>query len=828
MVDSLPVSVFVVAVVVTAAVFGFGVFAFVRNRRRQQLQSHHDYRMLALADMEQRRINNRISTPQGNNYVESASSQVITKNIEAIRREKVEQKSTSEEGDAAQQISQRLSPATPNPPTSSSEIRLPKPPPPVQPQFSTERIERRPSPVFAPSPGSDASPIQHPSAVKEEALCAAKSEPPRIPVKMEKASNPPTDQAPSVVQELKMAATPVSQQANPAKQIHEIPPNSAYIQPRPATDNIVDVTGQSSPIPPMSERTDGLVKYAAGVPYWRHQYVFSADEVNYATPEQRAFYSQFRTAFLNGTCYDVEGNSNYYFILFFDLIENYEHIQQLPVVERQLERLGDSYPKTKLYVRRSLHRRMQEIGDAVGAARYKPVETSSPYAYSYDPDSWKFGNRLKSRFKLTADEIKLLNRLPGQANNFLDIEYCLEETVRFFLRVVRRLEAELESQGGFDRTIEEVYDVVARKQHRYRKGSTNYNSYLAMAREDLYDTVFRYCENAYREFVGHKRKLAIDGYYTGEAKAALEERLISGLRPIVSEEVNNVRRPDHAFELELNRQNTTRWKAQFDELKNKAETLSADQFLDAVMTLASLNERNPSRENIYFEASKTLARRDRQRSLEMYIHYVHADLRSEKFDNKALTKTIQKCLFQNTEQLQSFEKIIADLIHSKDLTKALAAIPEIYAEKRKRIRLNRKAITEVREKHHGTVELLNEYLQDDFEDEHTTIHMRSATDDELSIEISAKNAVEETSRASGVGFNSQQIALIELFERGGYSMDNSDVEQFAREHGLFKGQLIESINDACFEILDDVLIIEESDELVVDPDYLRKIFVDGR
>lgn len=818
---SLPASVFVVAIVLTVAVVSIGVFAFVRNRRRQQLQSHHDYRMLALADMEQRRINDRTSMPRANNYAASASSQLITKNIEAIRREKIEQRAAIAEGDAAELISQRPSPATSNP--STSEIRLPKPPPPVEPQFSTERIERRPL-GFATSQGSDTSSIEHPPAVKEEALRAAESMPPTILVRIEKTSNPPTDQAPSFVQELNIAANLVSQEANPPKQILEIPSNSAYIQPRPANDNIVDITGQSSLIPPMPERTDGLVEYAAGVPYWKHQYVFAADEVNDATPEQQAFYSQFRSAFLKGTCYDVEGNSNYYFILLFDLIESYEHIQQLPVVERLLERLGDSYPKTKLYVRRSLYRRMQEIGDAVGVESYKPVETS----YSYDPDSWKFGNRLKSRFKLTADEIKVLNRLPGQANNFLDIEYCLEETVRFFLRVVQRLEVELESQGGFDRTVEEVYDVVARKQHRYRKGSTNYNSYLAMAREELYDTVFRHCENAYRELVGHKRKLAIDGYYTGEAKAALEEGLISGLRPIVSEEVNNVRRPDHAFELELNRQNRTRWKPQFDDLKDKAETMSADQFVEGVMKLASLNARNSSRENIFFEASKTLARRDRQRSLELYIHYIYADLRSEKFDNKALTKTIQKCLFQNTEQLQSFEKIIADLIHSKDLTKALAAVLEIYAEKRKRIRLDRRAITEVREKHHGTVELLNEYLQDDFEDEHTTIHMRTTTDDELSIEISAKNAVEETSRAPGVEFNSQQIALLELFERGGYSMDNSDVEQFARENGLFKGQLIESINDACFEILDDVLIIEESDELVVDPDYLRKIFVDGR
>ncbi len=164
---SLPASVFVVAIVLTVAVVSIGVFAFVRNRRRQQLQSHHDYRMLALADMEQRRINDRTSMPRANNYAASASSQLITKNIEAIRREKIEQRAAIAEGDAAELISQRPSPATSNP--STSEIRLPKPPPPVEPQFSTERIERRPL-GFATSQGSDTSSIEHPPAVKEEAL----------------------------------------------------------------------------------------------------------------------------------------------------------------------------------------------------------------------------------------------------------------------------------------------------------------------------------------------------------------------------------------------------------------------------------------------------------------------------------------------------------------------------------------------------------------------------------------------------------------------------------------------------------------------------------
>ena len=42
-------------------------------------------------------------------------------------------------------------------------------------------------------------------------------------------------------------------------------------------------------------------------------------------------------------------------------------------------------------------------------------------------------------------------------------------------------------------------------------------------------------------------------------------------------------------------------------------------------------------------------------------------------------------------------------------------------------------------------------------------------------------------------------------------IENSEVESFAKERGMFKNQVIESINDRCYEVLDDVLIEEEAD-----------------
>ena len=58
----------------------------------------------------------------------------------------------------------------------------------------------------------------------------------------------------------------------------------------------------------------------------------------------------------------------------------------------------------------------------------------------------------------------------------------------------------------------------------------------------------------------------------------------------------------------------------------------------------------------------------------------------------------------------------------------------------------------------------------------------------------------------------------------GFALDPQEVEAFATGRGLFKNQLIEGINDACYEYLDDVLIEEEDDGYVAYKEYFMKIF----
>jgi hypothetical protein len=48
---------------------------------------------------------------------------------------------------------------------------------------------------------------------------------------------------------------------------------------------------------------------------------------------------------------------------------------------------------------------------------------------------------------------------------------------------------------------------------------------------------------------------------------------------------------------------------------------------------------------------------------------------------------------------------------------------------------------------------------------------------------------------------------------------------FAKSKGIFKNQLIESINEICYDFLDDVLIEEEDDYYTINRNYFQTISV---
>jgi len=295
---------------------------------------------------------------------------------------------------------------------------------------------------------------------------------------------------------------------------------------------------------------------------------------------------------------------------------------------------------------------------------------------------------------------------------------------------------------------------------------------------------------------------------------------------VINEGLKTVKLPDEKTEIQLNEQNTGRWKSVFDDLKNRSSNLEGDEFVKEVRRLGDLNRKNTSIENIYFEASKFISKKDKNAALTLYIYYLHYDLRSVSFDNKKLTKTIQKNLFANNTELHEFERIVSDLISSRDTAKALSSVSGFYTPKRKIIKLSGQAIQDAREKHSGTVETLNEYLHDEFEDDENAIISKEAGENELNIEITQKTFSESEHIASpaAVELKSSQFSLLRLFASNSFVLTHVEVETLAKENGAFRNQLIDSINEACFEMLDDVLIEEEDETYIVDNDYYQNLF----
>lgn len=582
-------------------------------------------------------------------------------------------------------------------------------------------------------------------------------------------------------------------------------------------ETIIDITDKISTIIP----NNSLQKYPKGVPPWSHQYIYSYSEINSASNEQRAFYTFFKQSFLNAQYFELDGYFNYAFILLFDLLGEYDRHNDITKLEKQLQILGQYYPRTKSYSMSFLIQKMESRGDILGVSRIRAHDRNNS---ANDYDYWRLGGKYKTKLKLTLDEEKLLNKLNLGNNNFCSIEFCFLEILKLYIAAVGELKVKYVNEGTtLEAQFSAVADVVARKHFRFKSGSNNYKYSIDSTTSELYVFVFRHCENTVREYYGHKRKVNTDTYSTSEAKLEIENKIISKITEILPTLLSKIALPDETTEIELYAQNTNRWKIKFESLVSNYNA-NPQHFFDSIITLASLNKKNPSIENIFFEASKFISKYHNEQAINLYIHYLYYDLKSATFDNKQLTKTIQKNLFKTSDQLHNFEMIVSELIHNKDLEKALQDASKIYTAKRKKIQLDSSSIEQVQMQHSGTVELLNEYLSDEYEDENNVIHAQAINSDEMILQITKKK--EEAAYSifiDSIAFTSIHTSALEIFSKNNFSLLQSEMEIFAKSKGIFKNQLIESINDICFDYFDDILIEEEDEYYTINQNYYNQL-----
>ncbi|MBN1968794.1 MAG: SH3 domain-containing protein [Candidatus Delongbacteria bacterium] len=593
-------------------------------------------------------------------------------------------------------------------------------------------------------------------------------------------------------------------------------------------ESIIDVNSENLDL--SVEKNIGSNSLFQEPPFWSHSYVYSYDELRYANKEQKKFYFYFKNKVLAGEYVDIKGNTNYAFILYFDLLNEYQSHRDIKLLDEQFKLLAEICPKTRNYSFRSLQDELRKGNDSYSVDKLKDLEEPN-YLFEngytdYNPDLYKLGNQYKEKLGLTKQEINWLNKFYNPSNVFTSIEGCSLAVINIYLAVFNELNLQLKDiNSSIDKELDKIFEKVCEIENLtfsdYYKGE---KPYWAVGRfhESFFITFYKTIENLVREKYGHKRKLSFEYYYSYTKSAQyIDETIGNQIQKIIIEKTQGLNEPDLETRIALNTQNVNRWKIEFDILTNDFKKEEQEKFIDAIITLEETNQKNANIENIFFDASKFIAKYDKVQALKYYAKYIYYDLKSVKFDNKEFSKTVQKSLFKSEEQINDFKEIIVELIATKDIQTALEKISKIYAPKRKKIQLDLSEIEEVEQKHEGTVELLNEYLKDEKTEHETEIVDNSDDNTEITIVSSTEN---NSIFISEISMGQVQEELVKMIINKSFEIHQDEVDKYATANGMFKNQLIDSINEACEEYLDGEALIEEEDvNYIIEESYYKEI-----
>jgi hypothetical protein len=433
----------------------------------------------------------------------------------------------------------------------------------------------------------------------------------------------------------------------------------------------------------------------------------------------------------------------------------------------------------------------------------------------------RLGDEYQKQLNLNDQQVDILNQLWYPSNNFSSIPFCRSQIVKLFVLILDDLSYKYQRQGtAIEVEFNTVADLMTRSRVKHGLNDYSYKHTMLSSLTDIHYNIFKHAENALRIHYGHTRKINTDPDISDEeVLSEYHLRISDKLSQVLQVWIPRVDMPDRKTDRLLYGQSPGRWRQAFERISKESRN-NTPRYMDLVMDLAELNSSNPSLEMIYYEASKDISSVDPQAALTLYIHYIHADLLSDTFDNRPLNKTNIKKLFKTDEQLHDFQVVIENLVASRNLGQALAAVSTVLLPKRKKISLNADAIEVIKQRHSGTVELLNKYLQED-EESVALVQVPLAVDMPEPV-VSVSNGTAAIFIAD-VNLSAIQCDILMHFSRNNFAVPQSEIEQMAKERGAFKNQLIDSINEVCYQLLDDVLIEEEEDNYVIYEHYYQNI-----
>ena len=598
----------------------------------------------------------------------------------------------------------------------------------------------------------------------------------------------------------------------------KVGPYASYVKVSPPIADVIDVNEVS---------LDLSISDEGDVPYWRHQYVYSYEELEGATPKQRTFYNYLKAQLVQGQFVDIEGNTNYAFILYFDILKAYDKHHDIELLDKQFKLIGEICPKTRSYSLASLKEKLAERKDKKSVEKLEDLESprylvDNKYI-DWHPDLYKLGEQYRKLLNLNKTEVLWLNKTFYPRNKFNSIKGCELSIVKHYLLVLKQLS--FKSQGE---TIERVVFGLFKKASRLEPINFHPN-YLEVEKkrkledfeEYLFQYIFKRVENSIRDQYGHIRKLSLDDFTPyPQTLDAITEQIFIPVEMQLEQLQSQIIPPDRDTEIALNALNVSRWKSAFEVIKEEFNAQDMDSFKSSIRSLEELNTKNNNVESIFFESSKFIAKVDHVFGLVYYLKYVKYNLGSG-LKRKELPVGVKKVVFKNEEQQSTFHEIIANLEETKDLKSAIAEVVEMLAPKKKKIVLDQSSIAETEKDHSGTVSLLGDYLNDTEEEGRS----EEPADPVVPMELeSGQQATGESPLKADLTLNEVQLVLIQKIVDASYSVPQQEVEDYALSNGLMKNQLIDSINETCEDHLDgEMLIEEEEDSYIIEASYYEEI-----
>lgn len=589
-----------------------------------------------------------------------------------------------------------------------------------------------------------------------------------------------------------------------------------------ADESIIDVTGEYVKID-RTANAEEPVKVPDGIPYWEKEYIFSTRSLDSARTEVRRFYKKYKEAFLAGIYYDLGGNdnSNYFFTLMFDLLQEYDKQPNLTLLTRQMRALSEHYPETKYYAERNLIERAKKSGRRRAQCGEGEISIDDLVILFPDSREWSFADKYADKLNLAPKECDLFDYLNSQWDSmYSNFEFMKIKHVQLYRDVIKAVKETYIADGkSFEKALTDTAESfnIKGRNGRYDYGRSIYiydNLPTAEKIKMIHNCIFRHCRNKlYDRYELHwPIELFSHEHYAG-SKSAIT-KLLKDIEPIIVSVVETLPEFTDEEEIIVNNSYTTRWRTFYQQI---IDSFNGDiqEYMGSVAKLAKQNSNNSGLRHLTLDVSKFLVGKDDIAALKMYLQYVDAHRKFSNDDEKPLPKYICKKLFKKVEQQDEFENIVRQYKADRDRKKAHEVIDQLFLPKRKKLNLDREEIAKISEQHSETVQLLNEVMSE----EEMAIRTPEFQQNIVEPESNANDPIQQTN----IQLDSPHMELLDIFVRNNHSLAKSQVANFAKSKGLMANRLIEKINELCYDTLDDVLIEDEDDNWTISEDYLKKI-----